>query len=84
MVNIDLSKARECPFCNKHNLQLDSKSERDLDISDKIKYVRKITASIRCKVCHSRGPTASEKIPIDEYSLPQSLVDKTIELWNNR
>ena len=69
---------KSCPFCKKNKTKVERKSGPG---------GFNVVLSVRCNVCHARGPTVSGHIKrdakIDAEKL-EKLTEKAIELWNNR
>lgn len=75
-----------CPFCKGTKTKVDFKTSSP---KYDIKYnslVYRATASVRCNVCHARGPTCSDIIPwaSRDKSKIKSLEELAISKWNNR
>ncbi len=87
-----MSDMLPCPFCNSDKLKLEKKSVLDgyTGFDDR---VEKHTYSVRCNVCHARGPAVGGRIihirSVD-CQLPswattdEALKKEAIALWNLR
>ena len=81
-----------CAFCNKNKLRVEKKNAATRYCSGGPLHNYK--ASVRCNICHARGPVVSgwirnrryvkenEWLP-DEISV-EELENRAIEAWNNR
>ena len=91
LVSEEKSAIKPCPFCKSQKVKLDGKSVltgfNGLD-----RRVERETYSMRCNVCHARGPTVSGKVI--QGNLPcgaeipswatdrKTIMRKAIEAWN--
>lgn len=81
----------KCPFCGSTKLKVESKSAmigtNGLDVP-----VDRYTYSVRCNVCHARGPARGGKVlrytlnlELPDWAKTQSeLYEQAIEAWNRR
>lgn len=91
-----MDELKPCPFCGSTKLKVDKKSKHVgyNGLDHRIEYH---TYSVRCNVCHARGPACGGKVmPYDrlfymgEMPLPNwattddALINKAIEAWNGR
>jgi len=94
--NIEL---KSCPFCGGYKLKIDSKSKSvNYLIKGYYKHFNKVTVSVRCNKCHSRGPTTSGIICSNNeyfeeltkvcneviYKSDNDINNKAIIMWNSR
>lgn len=82
-----MSEIKPCPFCGSNKTKIDSQQSKFYGRSDG-KYYK---YSIRCNVCHARGPITSSYINLYdsmadgiEYTTKAELELRVIEAWNNR
>lgn len=64
---------KPCPFCKKTKTKVEQKSGP---------YGHRVTLSVRCNACHSRGPTVSDTAKGNAKIDFNKLTEKAIELWN--
>ena len=78
---------KPCPYCGSLKTKVDSKVSSNFEYRNGVRY-KMTTASVRCKACHSRGPTVSDYTPSNNWDRSrQILADldvKAYEKWNNR
>lgn len=79
--------------CGSEKLKLDKKSGRVLGYPS---YVKNVTYSVRCNVCHARGGTASgvvvkhsfcdnpDKIRNFQVKSDWELIAQAVSIWNDR
>lgn len=67
-----------CPFCGSTKLKVESKHH------GMHYYEGTHSATVRCKKCHARGPTASCKVERGKYHADNYTKQRAIELWNER
>ena len=67
-----------CPFCGNTKLKVESKH------NGKWSNTGTHSATVRCRKCHARGPTASCKVQKGLWHADSATEQKAIELWNAR
>lgn len=81
-----LNNLEKCPFCKGNKLKFDSKTGKD-GYKHGIRFCR-YTGSIRCNICHARGPTVSIEIESSRYAnityALDELMAKASDAWNTR
>lgn len=83
---MNLSTKKSCPFCGGTKLKLESKTTK-LSLEDRYSgYKSKFTGSIRCNICHSRGPTCTIKLKTNSMTNNdlETLSQIAFDAWNNR
>lgn len=54
-------KLKACPFCGSEKVKIDTKSVK-AGYTGIDEPVNQVTASVRCNVCHARGPAVGGKV----------------------
>lgn len=89
-------KLKACPFCGSEKVKIDTKSVK-AGYTGIDELVNQVTASVRCNVCHARGPAVggkvisgrhpkiSLKIPLPEWATTKdALCVEAVRKWNTR
>lgn len=78
---------KQCPFCGSTNIKLETKSSKNVTLSERYDgYKIRVTGSIRCNKCFSRGPTChivskDSTLTTEQRSLLESMAYNN---WNKR
>lgn len=72
-----------CPFCGRSRLKVDSKKNSNFRyVNGKREDCH--TVSMRCNVCHARGPSVSIYLARGQYNAADLMLDAAINAWNSR
>lgn len=84
---MERSSAYTCPFCGYGGYKIESHESKNFKII-KGETIKSITASVRCKRCHARGPTANKKFASssleDKGRALKNAAIEALNLWNCR
>lgn len=72
-----------CPFCGKDKLKIEIK-QANKKVYKGAKSFYRITSSVRCNCCHSRGTTTSVLVENIDSETIIEIEHNATNIWNNR